>query len=300
MPKNAKIPFAPSRDILSYEEMLRVAKVCVSLGMDKIRVTGGEPTTRPGVLDFLRALTRLPGLTDAALSTNGVYLSEMAQEIFDAGVHRINVSLDSLDRFRYQEMTGFDDLEKTLKGLEVARAAGFSPIKINCVLVRGLNCDEILDFAQLAYEEPYEVRFIEFMPLSASYGVDWSREKVVENDWVRERIGEHYHLISNDIAGPDDPARTYRIVGGRGKIGFISSVSEPFCSACSRLRMTATGKIRPCLMSDLEIDIRDAISQGEEALAARIQKIVAMKPERHHINDPVPGEAKTLMSAIGG
>jgi GTP 3',8-cyclase len=293
-------------DILRYEEMLRIIRIAKKLGIAKVRVTGGEPLVRRGVAEFLSSLGEL-GLEDNSLTTNGVLLESLAEPIRRAGVGRINVSLDSLDPERYFRITRGGDLSAVLRGLEQADRAGFSPIKINVVTVRGFNDDETLEFARLTLEKPYHIRFIELMPIGAQ-GED--KEKYVSNDELMERIGRMGTLlpVENGKQGKkiEGPARLFRLEGARGGIGFISPSSHNFCHACNRLRLTADGGLRACLMVDGEIDLKTPMRKGctDEELERLIRKAIENKPLGQHTEgageDRSRKKCAREMSTIGG
>jgi cyclic pyranopterin phosphate synthase len=293
-------------DILRYEEMLRIIGIAKKLGVVKVRVTGGEPLVRRGVTEFLSALGEL-GLEDISLTTNGVLLESLADSIRKAGVGRINVSLDSLDPERYALITRGGDLSAVLRGLEQADRIGFSPIKINVVTVRGFNDDETLSFARLTMEKPYQIRFIELMPIG-----DHSENsgKYVSNDEIREKIGRMGSLLpvegrkkGRNLEGP---ARLFRLEGAMGVIGFISPISHNFCHACNRLRLTADGGLRACLMVDGEIDLKTPMRKGctDEELEQLIRKAIMNKPRGQQTEGPGEDCSRRKcareMSTIGG
>lgn len=291
----------PHASILRYEELLRIASVCAGLGISHVRVTGGEPLVRRGVLEFLAAVRALEGVRDVSVTTNGVLLAGMAAGLRAAGVRRINISLDSLNAEKFQRITGVDAWESVWRGISAAEAAGFDPVKINVVPVRGLNDEEIADFAALTLERPLHVRFIEFMPIGA--GDRWSRESCVLSGDVRQaierRFGPLQRLGGGESAGPSD---NHQIPGARGVIGFISPITKHFCASCRRLRLTADGKIRPCLLSDTEIDIRPALRSGgdDRELERLVRLALEVKPERHSVAEGGPECWQRTMSRIGG
>lgn len=284
MPKEG-VSVIGHNDILKYEEILRVVNVAVKTGIVKVRVTGGEPLVRKGVVDFLTSLKTIDGLKDISLTTNGILLENFAEGLFNAGIRRINVSLDSLNPEKYASITRGGNLKAVLRGIDKVYKTGFSPIKINVVVIKGVNEDEVLDFAKLSIEKPYQVRFIELMPVGEA-GAD-NNDKHVSNDSVMEKIGK-YHILE-PVSGPgnktDGPARIYRIQGGRGEIGFISPVSHHFCESCNRLRLTADGHLRACLLSDEENDLKDPLRSGcsDPELEDLIKTIIAKKPTRYDI-----------------
>ena len=296
-------PIAPKEQMLSYEEIDYVCEIFVSLGIEKLRLTGGEPMLRRDIETIIQKLTRLKssGLRDLALTTNGYYLPERAQKLKDAGLDRVTISLDSLKRDVFKRMTGVDVLDKVLAGIEAAKKAGLEPIKINAVIVRGHNEDEVADFAAFAREYDVKMRFIEFMPLDS--GHEWAREDVVSGKEIRERISERFPLIRVEIARGSDTSSRYRFADGApGEIGIIAPVTEPFCGACSRIRLTADGQIRTCLFSTVEHSLRDVVRSGasRDEIIDYIRSVIMKKEPRHFINDPgFVGPSRT-MSFIGG
>jgi len=296
-------PIAPKEMMLSYEEIEYVCDIFVSLGIEKIRLTGGEPMLRRDIETIIRKLTRLKacGLQDLALTTNGYYLPERAQSLKDAGLDRVTISLDSLKRDVFKRMTGVDVLDKVLAGIAAAKAAKLEPIKINAVIVRGHNEDEVADFADFAREYDVKMRFIEFMPLDS--GHEWAREDVVSGKEIRERINERFPLARVDVARGSDTSSRYRFADGApGEIGIIAPVTEPFCGACSRIRLTADGQIRTCLFSTIEHSLRDVIRSGasRDEIVDYIHSVILKKEPRHFINDPGFVAPSRTMSFIGG
>ncbi len=293
-------------DILRYEEMLRIIRIARKIGIVKVRVTGGEPLVRRGVTDFLAQLGKLD-LEDISLTTNGILLESCAEQIRRAGVCRINVSLDSLVPERYAQITRGGDLSTVLRGLEQADRVGFSPIKINVVTVRGFNDDETADFARLTLGKPYEVRFIELMSIGAG---NENTGKYVSNDELMERIGRAGRLVPVEVGTKgrslDGPAMRFRLEGARGVIGFISPVSHNFCHACNRLRLTADGGLRACLMVDGEIDLKGPLRRGctDGELEELIRRAIMNKPRGQHTDSTSEdcGRRKCAreMSTIGG
>src|SRR5918994_1472618 len=252
-------PIAPKEQMLSYEEIEYVCEIFVSLGIEKIRLTGGEPMLRRDIETIIRKLARLkPALHDLALTTNGYFLPERARGLKDAGLDRVTISLDSLKRDVFKRMTGVDVLDKVLAGITAAKKAGLDPIKINAVIVRGHNEDEVADFAAFAREYDVKMRFIEFMPLDS--GHEWARGDVVSGKEIRDRISERFLLVRLDVARGSETSSRYSFADGApGEIGIIAPVSEPFCGACSRIRLTADGQIRTCLFSTVEHSLRDVV-----------------------------------------
>ena len=296
-------PIAPKEKMLSYEEIEYVCDIFVSLGIEKIRLTGGEPMLRRDIETIIRKLTLLKtsGLQDLAITTNGYYLPERAQSLKDAGLDRVTISLDSLKRDIFKRMTGVDVLDKVLAGIAAAKAAGLQPIKINAVIVRGYNEDEVPDFAAFAREHDVKMRYIEFMPLDS--GHEWAREDVVSGKEIRERINERFPLVRVDVARGSDTSARYRFADGApGEIGIIAPVTEPFCGACSRIRLTADGQIRTCLFSTVEHSLRDVVRSGasRKEIIEYIHSVIMKKEPRHFINDPGFVAPSRTMSFIGG
>ena len=295
----------PKQQILTYEEMTRLVDILVQHGVSTVRITGGEPLVRrdlPILVSELRAVGEVRGTAlDLSVTTNGVLLAGMAGDLAEAGLDRVNVSCDSLQRHRYKEMTRRDALDATLAGLRASDEAGLTPVKLNVVVIRGTNDDELADFAELARAGGYEVRFIEYMPLDEQGA--WKREDVMPSDEVLERIGARYPLTdARDEPGPE-PATTYRFADGApGAIGVIPSVTAPFCSSCNRLRLTADGALRTCLFALDETDLKTPLRDGasDDDLSALIVEAVANKWAGHRINQPDFQRPGRSMSLIGG
>ncbi|MGB8990641.1 MAG: GTP 3',8-cyclase MoaA [Desulfobaccales bacterium] len=266
----------PCGEILRYEELLRLAGVAVGVGIRKVRVTGGEPLVRRGALDFIARLRQVPGIEEVCLTTNGVRLAELAPDLYATGLRHLNLSLDTLRRDRYRELTGFDHFADVMAGMERAAALGFSPIKINCVVLKDLNDDEFLDFALLTREQPFQVRFIEFMPTVDE--ARWRRHFLPIAE-VRRRLAGLGPLEPVAAGATAGPARTCRIPGFRGELGFISSISDHHCPTCNRLRLTAAGRLRPCLFAAPELDLKGPLRQGasDEALAQLFREAIHVK-----------------------
>jgi len=296
-------PIAPKEQMLSYEEIEYVCRIFVSLGIEKIRLTGGEPMMRRDIETIIRKLSELKadGLQDLALTTNGYFLPDRAHGLKSAGLDRITISLDSLKRSVFKEMTGVDVLDKVLEGIAAAKDAGLEPIKINAVIVRGHNEDEVADFAAFAREHDVKMRFIEFMPLDS--GHDWARADVVSGREIRDRISERFQLVKLDVKRGSETSSRYRFADGApGEIGIIAPVTEPFCGACSRIRLTADGQIRTCLFSTVEHSLRDVVRSGatREQIVDYIESVVYKKEPRHFINDASFVAPSRSMSFIGG
>ncbi len=294
-----RIPKLKHGDILSYEEILRLVTIGIQLGIRKIRITGGEPLIRKGAIDLLRRLVVMPGLQDVSLTTNGVLLASKARQLFAAGIRRINISLDSLKPRTYAQITGYDTFEQVWSGIELARTVGFAPIKINVVAMRGINDDEILDFARLSLEHPFHIRFIEYMPIGNSRTT--SREQILTPE-IQERIATLGKLVPVDGGTNDGPARRFRLAGACGEIGFISALSQHFCSHCNRLRLTADGKLRACLLSDHHERLKPLLRGGasDAEIAEIFRRTVHQKAARHHLAVEGCAPVKDQMQGIGG
>lgn len=302
-------------DILSYEEIERLVALAAEVGIGRVRLTGGEPLVRHGVVDHVRRLHEIPGIEAIALTTNATLLPRFAKDLKAAGLQRVNVSLDSLDPEAYTTVTRGGKLEDALAGIEAAIDAGFAPVKLNCVVVRSLEQD-LPGFARMTLERPVHVRFIEFMPVGAApteatdnpscSATSWTRDDVVPSDdviasiseWgVAEGLGELLPATHDTSPHGWGPARYYRFAEAMGTIGVISPLSRHFCAECSRLRLTADGRLRPCLFSDLEFDVREALRSGDDdAVRAVIAETLARKPESHSENVV----RDRMMSQIGG
>jgi cyclic pyranopterin phosphate synthase len=295
-------PIAPKEQMLSYEEIEYVCDIFVSLGIEKIRLTGGEPMMRRDIETIIEKLSLLkPRLQDLAMTTNGYFLPGRAEALKAAGLDRITISIDSLKREVFQKMTGVDVIDRVLEGITAAKEAGLGPIKINAVVVRGHNEDEVVDFAAFAREHAVSMRFIEYMPLDS--GHDWSREDVVSGREIRERINEEFLLVPSKVRRGSETSARYRFADGApGEIGIIAPVSEPFCGACSRIRLTADGQIRTCLFSTVEHSLRDVVRNGASRteIVEYIESVVLRKEPRHYINDPEFVQPSRTMSFIGG
>jgi len=284
--------------VLSYEELLMIAEVAVGLGIEKIRVTGGEPLVRRGVVGFLERLAAIPGLQHLALTTNGLLLKEMAADLRRAGVQRLNVSLDSLNAGTFKKITRGGNLDKVLAGLEEAERVGFPHPKINVVAMRGVNDAEILDFADLTITRGNPVRFIEYMPAIKEHG--WQRYCISGNE-ILERISAKYPLEEVDRGIFSGPSRDYRIPGAQGTIGIITAVSGHFCSECNRIRVTSTGLAKGCLFADEKTDLMPCLRPPDrECLEQILKEVVMSKPERHGITQDGYKHKNFTMSQIGG
>ena len=284
--------------ILSYEELLLIAETAIGLGIEKIRITGGEPLVRAGIVDFLSRLARIPGLAHLALTTNGLHLADMAADLRAAGVQRLNVSLDSLDPATFAHITRGGDLKRVMAGLDAAERAGFPPPKINVVIMRGINDAEILAFAELTRSRGTSVRFIEYMPVVQEEG--WQRY-CISGEEVLTRLTAHYPLEQVDKGAFAGPSRDFRIPGAKGTIGIITAVSGHFCSECNRIRVTAAGQAKGCLFCDDRTDLIPWLRPPDrDGLERVLQQIVAGKPERHSISQDGYGHRNFTMSQVGG
>ena len=293
---------ARKETILTFEEIARLSEIFVGLGIEKIRVTGGEPMLRKGIVTLVEQLSRLkPQLKDLALTTNGQSFPDNAAALKAAGLDRVTVSLDSLDPQRFRELTGVDAIHKPLDAIRAAKKYGFEPVKVNAVIVRGRNDDEVVDFARFAREEGVSFRFIEFMPLDSGHG--WSREMVVPGREIRDRIDGIFPLRLKETSRGAGTSWKYEFADGSpGEIGIIAPVTEMFCGQCSRIRLTADGQIRTCLFSTTEHNLRDVLRSGASTgeITEFIRAVVLKKEPRHHINDPEFVQPARTMSFIGG
>ena len=287
-------------ELLTYEELARVVRILAEMGVDEVRLTGGEPLARKDLPTLVAMLATIPGVEDLSLTTNGVLLDRFAGPLVDAGLRRLNVSLDSLSHVRFAEITRRDALDRVLAGLEAAeRHPELRPIKLNCVAIRGFTEEEVPALAELARRKPYVVRFIEFMPLDADER--WDADDVLSGAEIRALIEERWPLVEIP-AKPSSTARRFRFADGQGEIGFVSPVSEPFCSTCDRIRLTADGQLRTCLFSRREWDLKTPLRDGasDDELGGLIRWAVRHKELKHRINEPGFVRASRSMSQIGG
>lgn len=293
------VPLLRHADLLSYEEILRTVRIAAQLGVRKVRITGGEPLVRKNLSWLIASIRQIQGIEDVSLTTNGLLLPDLIEELASAGLTRINVSVDSLLPDRYAAITRGGDLKRVQAGIRRAEELGVHPIKINMVPIRGLNDDELLAFARLTMDEQYDVRFIEFMPTGANDF--WSADRVITTDQIMQCVQE-LGPISPVKHRKDGPARYYSYEGARGVLGFISPISHHFCRSCNRLRLTSDGKLRPCLFSETEIDLRSAMRRGaEDSEIERLLRLaIEVKPQEHSLTkSPITLERRP-MSAIGG
>jgi GTP 3',8-cyclase len=287
----------PPKEILSYEELLRLAAVATKVGIRKIRITGGEPLVRRGVVGFIKDLKRIPGLDEVCLTTNGVLLQELAPALFEAGLRHLNISLDTLRRERYVEITGKDNWQEIMAGLEQALSLGFQPLKINCVVLKGINDDELIDLALMARDHPVQVRFIELMPTVSQ---EWWERHYLPITLVHQdlaRLGRLSPVIPTTTAGP---ARIFKAPGFQGELGFISPMSDHHCGTCNRLRFTAAGQLRPCLMRELELDLKATLRHTltDQSLIRIFHEAIGLK--EYVTGNPLLSGSLHAMASIGG
>jgi len=279
-------------DILSYEQIVKIVKIGKEMGIKNVRITGGEPLVRLNLVELISKLNELD-LNDISLTTNGVLLAEKAVELKKAGLDRVNISLDSLDKDKYKEITRRDRYESVIAGIEAALKYNFKPVKLNMVVMKGINDDELIEFAKLSINKPLHVRFIEYMPL----GKDINGAEYYETKKVKKKIKNEFKLIKTETEG-SGPAKYFKIPGSGGSIGFISPMSEHFCAECNRFRLTADGKFRPCLARDLEVEIQKDFSR--KSIIKAYQKALSIKPISHNLDFADNGERDRTMSQIGG
>lgn len=288
----------PRSEVLTYEEIERVVQVAASLGINKVRLTGGEPLLRPELSKLVRMLSRIESIDDISLTTNGILLSKYAVELKEAGLKRVNVSLDTLKEDRFKRITGRDEFQRVLSGIEAAHLAGLNPVKINMVVMQSINDDETIDFARMSISRGWHVRFIEFMP----FGTPATEVlKTVSTQEIKERIQSLGKLEPYTSKTGNGPARYYQLPGARGTIGFISPMTEHFCHSCNRLRLTTDGQLRPCLLDEDEVDLKKPLRNGAsmDELKQLIRQAVASKRERHHLAERLVSGGRP-MCQIGG
>jgi cyclic pyranopterin phosphate synthase len=288
--------------IMTFDEIAHLARIFVDLGINKVRLTGGEPLIRRGVPELIKQLREIEGLKDISLTTNGIGLITQAKDLYDAGLRRINVSLDTLDEAKFEQMTRRKVLSRVLAGLQEAQRCGFDPIKVNAVAMKGFTDDEVVDLAKFARDNSYQLRFIEFMPLDADD--IWGRNMFIPGKEIIGKIGAIYPLNPVEMNGDakHDPAKLYQFEDGKGDVGFISSVTEPFCEQCNRIRLTADGQLRTCLFSITETDLLTPLRAGapDETIEDLIVEAVKQKEAGHQINAVNFVKPKRNMSMIGG
>lgn len=291
-------------ELLTYEELLRIVRVAVEMGISKLRLTGGEPLIRNNIMDFIRQLGEIDGLDDVRITTNGVLLERYGQGLFDAGVTKVNVSLDTLQPDRFADITGVDCFERVWRGIETALAVGFSPVKLNMVVMRHINDDELPAFAELSRKMPLQVRFIEFMPIGTS--TRWTRNTYMSSDEIKARFSTLGELIPQEKQQADGPASVFKLgADAVGSLGFISPISHHFCDRCNRLRLTSEGRLRSCLLHDEETDLKSVIRGGCSDADIRETLLTAIrnKPKGHQMADRLKEDGADChgrMSRIGG
>ena len=290
------VRLSPRSEILHYEEIQAVAQAAAALDINKVRLTGGEPLVRSRLSHLVEILSQIEGIDDIALTTNGMLLKQHAAPLRQAGLRRVNVSLDTLKREKFHRITRHDKLGDVLDGIKAAKEAGLDPVKVNMVVIRGINDDEVLDFARLTIEQEWHVRFIEPMPFGIGEGISF-----VPTGEIQERLLSLGSLEPCLPSQGNGPAKYFRFEGTQGTVGFISPLSEHFCFNCNRLRLTVDGKLRPCLLSDEEVDLKNPLRRGAspDELKGLIQQAVAQKPERHHLSEGVLPKGRA-MCQVGG
>ena len=290
----------PRSQILTFEEIERVVRLAAQLGIEKVRVTGGEPLLRHGLESLVARLAQIPGVTDLAMTTNGFLFPQKGRTLREAGLQRVSFSLDSLDPANFKRIAGRDGLRSVLASIDLAQELGFRPVKANAVIIRGLNDHEIESLTDFARQKNLSFRFIEFMPLDS--GRAWQKELVVPGREILQRLQARFDLQPVKSSNISETAKRWSFADGRGEIGIIAPVSEPFCGHCNRLRLTADGKLRTCLFSLTEHDLKPLLRGGasDDVIKERLQEIVRQKEERHHIGEPEFVQPERTMSCIGG
>jgi cyclic pyranopterin phosphate synthase len=284
-------------DVLSFEELHRIARLAISLGIEKIRITGGEPLVRKGLVGFLQNLSTIAGLKELVVTTNGLLLRECAAGLRYAGVQRLNVSLDSMHPETFSTLTRGGDLKKAMDGIDAAEEAGFPPVKINTVVIRGVNDGEVLDFAALTLRTQHQVRFIEYMPTNTA--PDWS-SSFVSGEEILQQIRNVYPLTPLPNAGAAGPAKVFRIHGALGTIGIITPISSHFCESCNRIRVTATGTVKGCLFDNGGTSLKPYLDGDDDQLRTALKRVLRNKPDRHHLFDSDTLITPFSMAEIGG
>jgi cyclic pyranopterin phosphate synthase len=287
-------------EILRLEEFLRIIKAAAGLGVKKIRLTGGEPLVRKGVVDFISKIKEIPGIEDIALTTNGALLADMAEALKKAGLNRINISLDTLVEEKFTQITRLGSLTTVMKGIEKAMAVGFEPVKLNVVIIAGFNFNEVLDFVALTKDKPLHVRFIELMPIGETG--EWDKKKYISAGEILGIVKQEYQVVySTGIKGAG-PAKYMSIPGHLGSIGFITAMSNHFCNQCNRMRLTSEGKLRPCLHGEQELDLKTLLrgNCSDQQLAEVIVKAIKDKPLQHRLKEKELSPGEKMMFQIGG
>jgi cyclic pyranopterin phosphate synthase len=300
-PRELRLPeWKPRAEILTFEELERLVKIFAGLGINKVRLTGGEPLLRQRLEILVAKLAAIPGLQDMAMTTNGFLFAKKAHALKAAGLKRVSFSMDSLDRQNFLRMTGRDALAEVQGAIQLGRQLGFDPVKVNAVVIRDINDHELENLAQFAHDHDLSFRFIEFMPLDSSRA--WMKEMVVPGKEILARLQARFDLVAAPASNPSETARRWSFADGRGEIGIIAPVTEPFCGHCNRIRLTADGKIRTCLFSIHEHDIKAMLRGGadDDQIRERLREIVWQKEARHHIGETEFVQPKRTMSCIGG
>jgi cyclic pyranopterin phosphate synthase len=299
MPEN--VEFMPRQKLLTFEEIERFTRIAAGLGVDKVRLTGGEPLVRRDLPALIEKLAAIPGIRDIGLTTNGILLAPTARKLWDAGLRRINVSLDTLDPGRFEQLTRRPGLEQVVEGILAAKEAGFDPVKLNAVAIRGVTEEDVIPLAEFSRRHGLELRFIEYMPLDETD--HWEREKVLLASEILETLTRGIGpLVPAPDQDPRAPALDYDYIDGGGRVGLIASVSRPFCASCNRMRLTSDGKLRNCLFSLEETDVRAMLRDGasDEDIARAIRTSIAAKWAGHEINAATFIKPERLMHSIGG
>ncbi|MCC5912577.1 MAG: GTP 3',8-cyclase MoaA [Clostridiaceae bacterium] len=281
-------------DMMSLEEIAEVTKVAAKLGINKVRITGGEPLVKKGIVDFIAAISGNEGIKDIAITTNGLLLKDYAKDLKKAGLKRVNISIDSLKPHRYKEITRGGDVYKVLDGIQEALKLGIKPIKLNVVVIGGYNEDEIEEFVYLTKNDEIDVRFIELMPLGQA--ANWAKEKFISNETIMKRMG---NLIPEQHQ-TSSPAKHFKLPGAKGRVGFINPISSHFCGECNRIRLTSDGKLKPCLHSNKEIDILNVVRHMPKELENVLINAIQTKPEKHYLDTDDYELVTRNMAEIGG
>jgi len=305
-PSEKDFCFIKHQNILRFEEILEIVRVAADMGMTKIRLTGGEPLVRKGVTDFIKQLNQIEALEDISMTTNGYYLFDMAASLKSAGLNRVNISLDSLQKDKFKQITGFDGLEKVLQGIDASLQVGLTPVKINVVLLKGINDNEMEDFIRLTVNKPLYIRFIELMPTNHEL-IQINEGHFISAQFIKEKMKRKYpDLKPASLEKGYGPAIYYQLPGAKGMFGFVTAVSQHFCARCNRIRLTAEGRLRPCLFSSREIELKEKLRQipvnqqelRKELIRRCLEETVHIKPFQHHIGHNNISEFD--MSQIGG
>ncbi len=282
------------KEILSFEEMAEIVKAAAKIGVNKIRITGGEPLVRKGIVNFISTISQIDGINDIAITTNGLLLKEMAKDLKEAGLKRLNISIDTLKPDRFKEITRGGDLSRVLDGIQEALRLQMKPIKLNAVVIGGFNEDEIQDLVRLTMADDIDVRFIELMPIGEAS--NWAKERFISNEEIKNRIGDMMALEGD----PSSPAKYYRLPRAKGRVGFINPISSHFCESCNRIRLTSDGKLKPCLHSNQEVDIMDIVRRNPSELQQVLERAILLKPEKHYLYTTQHEIGHRNMSEIGG